>query len=65
MLSYTEIEIVFKPMDRDGLILYNGYTEDRNGDFIALSMVNGHLEYRFDLGTGPAIIRYMHESDDY
>jgi len=57
VLSFTEIEIVFKADDRNGLLLYNGYTSDRSGDFISLGLVNGYLEYRFDLGTGPAIIR--------
>ncbi len=57
MLSFTEIELVFKTEDRSGLIIYNGYTTDRSGDFISLAMVDGYLEYRFDLGTGPAIIR--------
>ena len=56
-LSFTEIEIVFKPMDVDGLILYNGFSRDRTGDFIDLAMKDGYVEYRFDLGTGPAVIR--------
>ena len=58
VLSYAEIEVVFKSEDPDGLIIYNGYTTDRSGDFISLALVNGYMEFRFDLGTGPAIIRY-------
>jgi len=46
--------------DPDGLILYNGYNTDGTGDFISLALRNGTLEYRFDLGTGPAVIRYVH-----
>ncbi|XP_013414404.1 pikachurin [Lingula anatina] len=56
-LSYTEIELVFKATNKDGTLLYNGFTTDRRGDFISLALVDGYLEYRFDLGTGPAIIR--------
>ncbi|CAH1774566.1 unnamed protein product [Owenia fusiformis] len=56
-LTYTDIDIVFKPEKRDGLILYNGYTLDRTGDFISLALQDGFVEFRFDLGTGPAIIR--------
>jgi hypothetical protein len=41
------------------VILYNGYTWDRRGDFMSLALVNGYLEFRFDLGTGPAIIRFV------
>lgn len=56
-LSFTEIEMIIKPTSPDGLIIYNGYTLDRRGDFLMLAMSGGHLEFRFDLGTGPAIIR--------
>ncbi|XP_053394807.1 pikachurin-like [Mercenaria mercenaria] len=56
-LLFLEIEIVLKATKADGLILYNGYTLDRMGDFISLALQDGHLEFRFDLGTGPAIIR--------
>lgn len=56
-LSFTEIEMVFKPISWEGLILYNGYTNDRKGDFISLAMRKGHLEFKFDLGTGPGVLR--------
>ncbi|CAI9728070.1 pikachurinpikachurin-like [Octopus vulgaris] len=59
-LSFTEVEMIVKPTSLDGLILYNGYTLDRKGDFLMLAMSGGHLEFRFDLGTGPAIIRSPH-----
>lgn len=57
VMSFTEIELVIKPVVSTGLIVYNGYTADTSGDFISLALVDGYLEYRFDLGTGPAIIR--------
>jgi hypothetical protein len=57
VLSFVTGEIVFKPESGDGLILYNGYTTDRTGDFISLALRRGYVEFRFDLGTGPAIIR--------
>lgn len=56
-LLFLEIELVFKATKADGLILYNGYTVDRMGDFISLALHGGHLEFRFDLGTGPAVLR--------
>ncbi|XP_064625648.1 pikachurin-like [Lineus longissimus] len=56
-LTNTEIEILFKPVSSNGVILYNGYTWDRRGDFFSLALVNGYLEFRFDLGSGPAEIR--------
>ena len=57
LLAFANIELVFKATDPDGLILYNGYATDGTGDFISLALRNGSLEYRFDLGTGPAVIR--------
>jgi len=59
LLAFANIELVFKAADPDGLILYNGYNTDGTGDFISLALRNGTLEYRFDLGTGPAIIRCL------
>ena len=58
VLMLTEIEVVFKPDDKDGLLLYNGYRSDRTGDYISLAMKGGYLEFRFNLGTGPAVLRY-------
>lgn len=58
VLSFIEVEMVFKPESGDGLLFYNGYTTDRTGDFISLALRRGYLEFRFDLGTGPAIIRH-------
>ena len=59
VLMLTEIEVVFKPDDKDGLLLYNGYRSDRTGDYISLAMKGGYLEFRFNLGTGPAVLRYV------
>lgn len=58
-LSYTEIEVVMKPVSAEGLILYNGYTNNRQGDYIAILMRQGFVEFQFDLGTGPAAIRFV------
>lgn len=56
---FTEIIIVIKPNKPDGLFLYNGQKMDRTGDFISLNLVNGFVEFRFDLGSGAAVIRYV------
>lgn len=50
--------MVIKPTKADGLFLYNGQKMDRTGDFISLNLVNGYVEFRFDLGSGAAVIRY-------
>jgi len=56
-MTLYNIEIVFMPTSDDGLLLYNGYSTHRTGDFLSLTLRNGFVEYCFDLGTGPAIIR--------
>ena len=58
-LSYLDGEVVIKPTEPTGLVLYNGYTTDRTGDFLSLALANGFVDFRFDLGTGPAVIRYV------
>jgi len=57
VLTQTKIEITFKPAAADGLLFYNGYSSDGTGDFISIALTRGRVDFRFDLGTGPAIIR--------
>ena len=57
VLSFTEVEIIIKPTAGDGLIFYNGYVKRPSGDFISLALKDGYVEFRFDLGTGPAYVR--------
>lgn len=57
VLSFLELLISFKPVDPDGLIFYNGFKSDGSGDFISLALSGGFVELRFDLGTGPAVVR--------
>lgn len=40
-----------------GLLLYNGQQEDGGGDFISLGLTNGYVEFRFELGSGPVLLR--------
>ena len=47
--THTTIDISFRPTQPDGLIMYNGQENDKRGDFIALSMKDGHLEFRSDI----------------
>jgi len=57
VLSFTDVELVIKPTSRDGLVFYNGYVKRPSGDFISLALKDGFVEFRFDLGTGPAYLR--------
>ncbi|XP_067381825.1 agrin isoform X9 [Channa argus] len=49
--------VVLMANDSNGLIFYNGQKSDGKGDFISLSLSDGILEFRYDLGKGPATIR--------
>nr|XP_050845973.1 basement membrane-specific heparan sulfate proteoglycan core protein isoform X24 [Vespula vulgaris] len=50
------IEISFKPENYDGIILYNAESNHGSGDFILLSLVGGYPQFKFDLGSGSAVI---------
>ncbi|XP_064610527.1 LOW QUALITY PROTEIN: basement membrane-specific heparan sulfate proteoglycan core protein-like [Liolophura sinensis] len=51
------ISLSFKPRSLDdGIIFYNGQREDGAGDFVALVMKDGHVEFRYNTGSGPAIL---------
>ncbi|XP_047455653.1 agrin isoform X3 [Mugil cephalus] len=51
------MSVVLMANDSNGLIFYNGQKSDGKGDFISLSLNEGILEFRYDLGKGPATIR--------
>ncbi|XP_078464054.1 agrin-like isoform X1 [Lampetra planeri] len=55
--SKLTLEVSFLSQEKDGMILYNGHQTDGRGDFVSLNLVNGFLEFKFDLGKGPAVIR--------
>ncbi|XP_076378751.1 neurexin 1 isoform X3 [Megalopta genalis] len=50
----TNIYFQFKTKEANGLILFNA---GRERDFIAVELVNGHIQYVFDLGDGPVRVR--------
>ncbi|XP_062314893.1 basement membrane-specific heparan sulfate proteoglycan core protein isoform X7 [Osmerus eperlanus] len=51
------IVLEFKPLDLDGLMFFSGDRKMKVEDFVAVSMVDGHVEFRYELGTGQAIMR--------
>ncbi|XP_066527292.1 basement membrane-specific heparan sulfate proteoglycan core protein [Hoplias malabaricus] len=51
------IDMEFKPMGSDGLMLFSGGKKMKVEDFVTLSMVDGHVEFRYELGTGQAVLR--------
>jgi agrin len=55
----VSMEIDFKSHSLEGILVYaQQYPAISEGsDFISLALVDGHVEFRYDLGTGPALIR--------
>lgn len=56
-LSFTEFELTFRPSMPDGVLLYSD--DAGSEDFLAINLVNRYVEFRFDCGSGGAIIRYL------
>ncbi|XP_037077895.1 pikachurin-like [Pollicipes pollicipes] len=56
-LSYLALELTIKPTGSDGIVLYNGLHDDGQGEFMAVSMRDGHVEFAFDLGAGVTFVR--------
>uniref|UniRef100_A0A8C8SNC5 Pikachurin n=1 Tax=Pelusios castaneus TaxID=367368 RepID=A0A8C8SNC5_9SAUR len=54
-LSFTEFELTFRPDSETGILLYSYDTESK--DFLSINMVASYVEFRFDCGSGTAIIR--------
>ncbi|XP_068772364.1 basement membrane-specific heparan sulfate proteoglycan core protein isoform X3 [Struthio camelus] len=51
------VDAEFKPLAPDGLLLFSGGKAAPVEDFVALAMADGHLEFRYELGSGPAVLR--------
>ncbi|XP_049948231.1 agrin-like [Schistocerca serialis cubense] len=47
------IEVEFITYASEGIILYSQQKEDGTGDFVSLAVVDGHVEFRYNLGNGP------------
>ncbi|KAL1783832.1 pikachurin isoform X2 [Sigmodon hispidus] len=54
-LSFTEFEITFRPDSADGVLLYSYDTGSK--DFLSINMAGGHVEFRFDCGSGTGVLR--------
>ncbi|XP_060515918.1 agrin-like isoform X3 [Cylas formicarius] len=51
------VEMEFKSYTYDGILLYNAENDNGLGDFVSLSLVNGFVEFKYNLGHGPVIMR--------
>ncbi|CAG9816696.1 unnamed protein product [Phaedon cochleariae] len=51
------VELEFKTKTEDGILLYNQQKADGLGDFVSLAIVKGFVEFKYNLGNGPVVIR--------
>ncbi|XP_046397627.1 basement membrane-specific heparan sulfate proteoglycan core protein-like isoform X3 [Ischnura elegans] len=57
-LKRLKLNVQVKPRQlSDGLLLYCAQSEDGVGDFTSLTLNNGRVEFRYDVGSGTAILR--------
>ncbi|KAJ8320450.1 hypothetical protein KUTeg_002037 [Tegillarca granosa] len=50
------IEIGFQTYSHDGILFYSSQYRNGSGDFMSITLKNGHLEFRYDLGSGIAVL---------
>lgn len=64
-MDNTVFRVNFRTAQPNGMILYNAQLHDGSGgDFIQLSIVNGFLDFRFDLGSGISPVQSTVKVDD-
>uniref|UniRef100_A0A5F8H200 Basement membrane-specific heparan sulfate proteoglycan core protein n=1 Tax=Monodelphis domestica TaxID=13616 RepID=A0A5F8H200_MONDO len=51
------LDLEFKPLAPEGLLLFSGGKGAPVEDFVSLAMTGGHLEFRYELGSGTAVLR--------
>lgn len=50
------VELWFLSRANNGLLLYNGQMSSARGDFVCLNLIDGKLQFTFNLGSGIANI---------
>lgn len=53
------VDLEFKPLSPNGLIFFSGGKGAPVEDFVSLTMAEGHLEFRYELGSGKVIAPEM------
>ncbi|CAL8148206.1 unnamed protein product [Orchesella dallaii] len=52
-----EVEIIPYINYAHGVIIFSSQHANGSGDFLSLAVIDGYVEFRYDLGDGPAILR--------
>lgn len=53
----VQMRIEFRPETLQGILFLTGERDDMAGDFMALILHHGYLEFRFDCGSGVGVVR--------
>lgn len=56
------LDVEFKPLEPNGILLFSGGKSGPVEDFVSLAMVDGHLEFRYELGSGKHWVPCVGES---
>ncbi|PBC30144.1 Basement membrane-specific heparan sulfate proteoglycan core protein [Apis cerana cerana] len=60
-LRRLKVALNFNPLDNeDGILMYCAQSDEGLGDFVALVIKEKRVEFRYDIGSGPAIITSNH-----
>ena len=55
-MNRFDIKLQFRPLsEEDGILFYAQGSQDN--DFISLAVIKGHLEFRYDLGSGTLVLK--------
>ncbi|XP_073999435.1 EGF like, fibronectin type III and laminin G domains protein pikachurin isoform X2 [Rhodnius prolixus] len=57
--KHVQLEIEFRPEVWDGILFLTGERDDLAGDFMALLIHQGFVEFRFDCGSGVGVVRSL------
>ncbi|XP_066961133.1 pikachurin-like isoform X1 [Macrobrachium rosenbergii] len=60
VLSWLELELVFRAASTEGVLLYESHRSDGTGDFIALTLSQAHVLFTIDLGSGMLTLRSVY-----
>ncbi|KAJ8673435.1 hypothetical protein QAD02_004697, partial [Eretmocerus hayati] len=55
--KHVQLELEFRPEAWDGVLMLAGERDDMQGDFMALVLHHGYVEFWFDCGSGVGIVR--------
>ncbi|XP_038060853.1 agrin-like isoform X2 [Patiria miniata] len=54
---HITVEMEFLATEPNGMLFYNGQSTNGRGDFISLNLMDGYLEFRYNLGSGTAKVK--------